>query len=86
VAVVSTNTVAVRNTLYVLTASLTLTLPASPAVGDTVKVSNLSGTITCVVGRNGNKIQNVAEDLTIDSLNAAITLTYASASLGWVFA
>jgi len=86
VAVVSTNTVAARNTLYVLMASLTLTLPASPAVGDTVKVSNLSGTITCVVGRNGSNIQGLAEDLTIDSLNAAITLTYASASLGWVFA
>lgn len=84
--VISGNTAAVSGCLYVMTASLTLTLPASPAVGDTVKVSNLSGTTTCVVGRNGNKIQNVAEDLTIDSLNAAITLTYASASLGWVFA
>jgi len=84
--VISGNTAAVSGCLYVMTASLTLTLPASPAVGDTVRVSNLSGTTTCVVGRNGNKIQNVAEDLTIDSLNAAITLTYASASLGWVFA
>jgi len=84
--VISTNTAAVSGCLYVMTASLTLTLPASPAVGDTVRISNLSGTTTCVIGRNGNKIQNVAEDLTIDSLNAAITLTYASASLGWVFA
>jgi hypothetical protein len=86
VAVVATNTAAARSTLYVLTASLTLTLPASPAVGDTVTVSNLSGTTTCVVARNGSNIQGLAEDLTIDSLNAAITLTYANASLGWVFA
>jgi len=84
--VISTNTAAVSGCLYVMTASLTLTLPASPAVGDTVKVSNLSGTTTCVVARNGSNIQGLAEDLTIDSLNAAITLTYASASLGWVFA
>jgi hypothetical protein len=84
--VISGNTAAVSGCLYVMTASLTLTLPATPAVGDTVRVSNLSGTTTCVVGRNGNKIQNVAEDLTIDSLNAAITLTYANATLGWVFA
>lgn len=86
VQVVSTNTAAVSNCLYVLTASLTLTLPVSPSVGDTVRISNLSGTITCVVARNGSNIQGLAEDLTIDSLNAAITLTYASASLGWVFA
>ena len=86
VAVVGTNTAAARNTLYVLTASLTLTLPASPAVGDTVKVSNLSGTTTAVVARNGSNIQGLAEDLTIDSLNAAITLVYADATRGWVFA
>jgi hypothetical protein len=84
--VISTNTAAASNCLYVMTASLTLTLPAAPAVGDTVKVSNLSGTTTCVVGRNGNNIQALAEDLTIDSLNAAVTLTYANATLGWVFA
>lgn len=86
VAVIATNTAAVRNNLYVLTASLTLTLPASPAVGDTVKVSNLSGTTSCVVARNSSNIQGLAEDLTIDSLNAAITLVYASATQGWVFA
>ena len=86
VQVVSTNTAAVKDCLYVLTASLTLTLPASPAVGDTVRVSNVSGTTTCVVGRNGSNIQGLAEDLTIDSLNAAITLVYASATQGWVFA
>jgi len=86
VQVISTNTAAVNNCLYVMTASLTLTLPATPAVGDTIRISNLSGTTTCVVGRNGSNIQALAEDLTIDSLNAAITLTYANASLGWVFA
>lgn len=86
VQVVSTNTAAVKDCLYVLTASLTLTLPAAPAVGDTVRVSNLSGTTSCVVGRNGNNIQGLAEDLTIDSLNAAITLVYANTAQGWVFA
>lgn len=86
VQVVGTNTQAVRDCLYVLTASLTLTLPASPAVGDTVRVSNLSGTTTAVVARNGQPIQALAEDLTIDSLNAAITLVYADATRGWVFA
>ncbi len=86
VQVISTNTAAAAGQQYVLTASLTLTLPASPTVGDTVGVSNLSGTTTCVVARNGQPIQGLAEDLTLDTLNAAITLMYADATRGWVFA
>lgn len=85
VSVVSTNTSATSGTNYVLTASLTLTLPASPTVGDWVGVSNLSGTTTCVVGRNGSNIQGLAEDLTIDTLNAAVELMYADSTRGWVF-
>jgi hypothetical protein len=67
-----------------LTASLTLTLPASPATGDVIGVSNLSGTITAVVGRNGNKIMNVAEDMTIDTVNSGFTLIYSGATYGWI--
>jgi|GEM_PF-1371981 len=85
VSVVGTNTSAASGTNYVLTASLTLTLPASPTVGDWVGVSNLSGTTTCVVGRNGSNIQGLAEDLTIDTLNAAVELMYADSTRGWVF-
>jgi len=85
VSVVSTNTSATSGTNYVLTASLTLTLPASPAAGDWVGVSNLSGTTTCVVGRNGLNIEGLAEDLTIDTLNAAVELMYADSTRGWVF-
>jgi hypothetical protein len=85
VSVIGTNTSAASGTNYVLTASLTLTLPASPTVGDWVGISNLSGTTTCVVGRNGNNIQGLAENLTIDTLNAAIDLMYADATRGWVF-
>lgn len=85
VSVVGTNTNATSGTNYVLTASLTLTLPASPTVGDWVGVSNLSGTTTCVVGRNGSNIQGLAENLTIDTLNAAVELMYADSTRGWVF-
>lgn len=86
VQVISTNTAAVKNCIYVMTTSLTLTLPAAPLVGDTVKVSNLSGTTTCVVARNGSNIQGAASDYTVSALDAAITFVYANAALGWVFA
>ena len=84
VAVISTNTTAVTGTLYVFTASLTLTLPASPAAGDSVGVSNQSGTTTCVIARNGNNIMSAAEDMTVDVVDAGFTLFYADATRGWV--
>jgi len=81
---ISTNTAAAASTLYVLTASLTLTLPASPTTGDIVGVSNLSGTVTAIIARNGNEIMNLAEDMTVDTLNSGFTLIYSGATYGWV--
>jgi hypothetical protein len=83
VSVISTNTTAVSETLYVLTASLTLTLPTSPSVGDLVGVSNQSGTVTCVIARSSQNIMGIAEDLTLDINNAGFTLVYSGASKGW---
>ena len=85
VSVISTNTTAVVDTLYVLTASLTLTLPASPSTGDKVLLSNRTGTTTAVVARNGNNIQGLAQDLTIDALEIGLTLIYTGdATQGWI--
>lgn len=84
VQVIGTNTNAVASRVYVLTASLTLTLPASPAAGDWVRVINSSGTTTATVARNSNNIMSLAEDLTIDKLNAGFTLEYSDATRGWV--
>jgi hypothetical protein len=84
VSVISTNTTATKGNLYVLTASLTLTLPVSPTAGDSVKVSNLSGTTTPVVARNGEKIMGLAEDLILDKLNSGFELNYINATVGWV--
>lgn len=83
--VVSTNTNALAYRVYVLTASLTLTLPESPAPGQYVRISNASGTTTCVVARNGSNIMGLAENLTLDAINASLTLMYADATRGWVF-
>ena len=84
VSVIGTNTNAAAGTLYVLTASLTLTLPASPTTGAQIAVSNLSGTTTAVIGRNGEKIMNLSEDMTVDVVGAGLTLVYSGASYGWV--
>jgi hypothetical protein len=85
VEVISTNTTAAgHNYLYVFTASLTLTLPALPEVGDSIKISNRSGTTTCVLGRNGNNIMGSASDLTLDTASASFELIYSDATNGWV--
>lgn len=81
---ISTSITAVKNTLYVFTASLTLTLPASPAGGDSIKISNLSGVATCVLARNGNLIMGVAQDLTLNNAAASFELIYSGATKGWV--
>jgi hypothetical protein len=84
VSVISTNTNAVASGVYVLTADLTLTLPGSPSTGDWVRVSNLSAVLTCIIGRNGNNIMALGEDLTVDIANAGFTLEYSGATQGWV--
>jgi hypothetical protein len=86
VQVISTSTTAVASRTYVLTASLTLTLPASPSAGDWVAFSNRSGTLTSVIARNGSNIMGLAENMTVDSLTAGFTLTFADATRGWVLA
>ena len=85
VQVISSNTNALAYRVYVLTASLTLTLPASPSPGQYLRISNASGTTTCVVARNGSNIMSLAQDLTLNVINAATTLMYADATRGWVF-
>ena len=84
VSVISSDTTAVANTLYVLTGNLNLTLPASPAMGDSIKISNRSGITTCQLLRNGNNILGAAADLTLDTASASFELVYTDAANGWI--
>jgi hypothetical protein len=82
--IVSGATTASKDNLYIFTASATLTLPASPSGGDSIKVSNLSGTTTCVLARNGSNIMADASDMTLDNQYASFELIYGDATRGWV--
>ena len=82
--VISTNTAATSGTYYLITATLTLTLPSSPSAGQYVAFSNISGTTTPVIARNSSNIMALAEDLTLDSAQARGTLVYTDATNGWV--
>jgi len=66
--------------------SITFTLPASPAVGDSVIIKDGTGaaaTTSFTVGRNGSNIASAASDLTFDKNFAEITLTYIDGTIGW---
>ena len=68
--------------------TITATLPASPAIGDFVQFIDYAGTFDTnnfTVGRNGNKIQGDATDLTVSVERAGLTLIYTGSSVqGWL--
>ena len=70
------------------TTAITATLPASPTLGDFIQFIDYSGTFdtnNLTIARNGNKIQGVAEDLTVSVERAGLTLIYTGSSTqGWL--
>lgn len=68
-------------------AAVTITLPASPSIGNQVKIIDSHGTAATnniTVARNGQKIQGTAADLTISTNRAGIALVYYDADNGWL--
>lgn len=85
--VITTNTTGSAGNYYFLnSAGLTLTLPASPSVGDTVGFSDVANDATHTIGRNGNNIMGSAADMTVDTAYQNFTLMYTGATVGWAFA
>ena len=66
----------------------TVTLPASPSIGDTIAIKDYTGTFATnnlTIGRNGNNIQGVANDSLISTNRASIILVYSDATKGWLY-
>lgn len=69
------------------TGGFTITLPLSPLVGDTIQfidINGVFGSSNLTVARNGQKIQNLNEDLILDVNGAIVTLFYSGATFGWI--
>ena len=69
--------------------AFTMTLPASPTIGDEVSVIDYAGTFdtnNLTVGRNSENIQGDASDLTVATERAGFTLVYTDGTQGWLLA
>ncbi len=65
----------------------TLTLPASPSLGDEVSFVDYAGTFdtyNLTIARNSSKIHGADEDLTVSVERAANTLVFTDATQGWL--
>jgi len=76
-------TATVNTHVFVDTATQTITLPASPTIGQRVLVTVGNFTDT-VVGRNGSNIMSSASDFTMDAAYLSIQFIYTDATQGWV--
>ena len=67
--------------------AFTMTLPASPSLGDFITFIDYAGTFdtnNLTVGRNSENIQGSAADLTVSTERAANTLVYTDGTQGWL--
>ena len=67
--------------------SFTVTLPASPSLGDEVTIVDYAGTFdtnNLTVGRNSQPIMGTAADLTVSIERAGLTLVYVDTTQGWL--
>ena len=67
---------------FVTAPTQTMTLPTSPDVNAIVSIGVQAFEDT-VIARNGSNIMGLAENLTIDKENTAVTLLYVNATEGW---
>ena len=67
--------------------AFTVTLPASPSVGDYIQIVDYAGTFATnklTIGANGNKINGATTNKQLTTNREATTITYVDSTQGWV--
>ena len=67
--------------------AITVTLPSSPTIGDTISIRDYAGTFgtnAVTINRNSNNIEGTASNLGYSTNNSVVTLVYVDNTKGWV--
>ena len=67
--------------------AITMTLPASPSLGDFIHIIDYAATFdtnNCTVGRNSEKILAASSDLVVATERAAFRLVFTDSTQGWL--
>ena len=67
-------------------AAITVTLPASPSISNSVEIHDVAsnfGTNSCTVARNSQNIMGLAEDYTLSNDNITSKLVFSNSTNGW---
>lgn len=77
------------------TGPVTITLPPTPSIGDSIQIVDTTSSVFTGIGntlvnditvdRNGNFIMELTENLIIDQAKVSLEFIYSGASVGWVF-
>jgi len=71
-----------------ISAPVTITLPASPSIGDEIHFIDSGNNLASnnlTIGRNSSNILGSASDLTVSTNSVAFTLVYVNATRGWIY-
>tara|TARA_R110002153_G_scaffold11121_1_gene42944 strand:- start:1631 stop:3094 length:1464 start_codon:yes stop_codon:yes gene_type:complete len=69
--------------------AVTVTLPSSASIGDTIAIKDYAGTFATnnlTIARNGHNIQGTANNSEITTNRASLVLVYVDATKGWLYA
>ena len=89
-AVQTTSFAAVAGQAYLVnttSGTVTVTLPASPTIGQMVQITDYAGTFAannCTVARNGSNINGLAVNSLLNVSRESLALVYTDATQGWV--
>ena len=84
--VTGTTVTAIAAQHYVMTnANLSIvTLPATPAVSDSLMITFTNGLMTNNIAPNGSNIAGTTDNVTINMANVTMQLRYISTAYGWM--
>ena len=84
------NFIAVAGNAYpcnTTSAAFTVTLPASPAAGDVITLTDYAGTFATnnlTINPNGGKIRGLTDNAVVSVSNNSVQLVYVDSTRGWI--